>query len=488
MSKSNENFEKVIRNDPMLCLIADVLGKFGKGKNYIAGLYLLMALLGLRSPGVLIASKLPDLTSESLFGALKAKFVMASHRSGCLGNALILYPAMFPGRTIVLEGIPGKSIGDFIREKKYTCTSLALDVLDMDLNALIDDFSALSDIKEKKLKRIFPGALSNSVSSVLTAIFLRGEFDFVEDEDTFEEIKKVSRNIQEVSGVQAGRYVLRLFSGGNLARKAFAMERFDFVSNLIPEVSAIVGVPQNYYHHLGVWEHTLEALSLLEKILDNPSQYFKSWGERISKHFGVTLGSGFPRKSLLAFAALIHDAGKAPCMKVEASGRIRFQGHHMVGAKMADAIARRLGFDRKSRKYLVSVVGNHMELGFLLKEGETDLSRLSFVRETGSNCLDIAILSLADRLATRGVATTDESLKRFARLVTRLVSDYFWYHQTKMFISYKEARNVTGIRDGSVLREMLFDLKVAMRQGIIDSKEEALEFLAPQSKGKYIRE
>lgn len=486
MSDNKENFEKVIKSDPMLSLIGDALRKCGRGRNYIAGLYPLMASLGFRCPGVLIVSKKPDVVCECLSEALKARFVVASSRVG--SNALILYPYLFPGRTIVLEGIPERSIGDFVREKKYSCTSLALDVMDADSAAVIDNYGAWSDIEQKRLRRIFPGALSHSVSSVLTAIFLRGEFGFVEDDETLEEIKEASKGILELSGVPMGRCVLRLFSGGNFAAKASAMERFGFISNLIPEVSAIVGVPQNYYHHLGVWEHTLEVMSLLEEILDNPSGYFKSGGKTLCLHFAKTLGSGFQRRSLLAFAAFIHDIGKAVCMKVEPSGRIRFQGHHVVGGKMADKIARRLGFDRKSRTYLVSVVGNHMGLGFLLKEGETYSSRLSFIKDNGSNCLDIAVLSLADRLATRGVATTEESLERFTRLVTRLVNDYFWYYQTENFISYEEARSVTGIMNGSALKEMLFDVKVAMREGIIESKEEALEYLAPENKRRYSQE
>ncbi len=471
----------VINNDPLLLEVREVLSKCGRGKNYLIGLYPLLAFLGKESSGIFIASDNTAETCENLSYALKARTVAGLGRFQSGGDVAFLYPSLHPGRTLIVQDMRGQSIREVVSRKEYSCTSLAIDVRDTDPGNMLDFFGGVLDIEKRRLRRILPGSVRKAIRSVLTAIFLAGEFGFVEDDETAMELEEAAREMHKISGGQAGRFVLRLLRGGNLPQKALSMEKYGFLSRMIPEIEAIVGVPQNFYHHLGVWEHTIEVLSFLEAILGSTSEYFRSGADKVSEHFEEVPG-GFPRRSLLAFAALIHDVGKAVCMKIEPSGRIRFQGHHIVGGQMADAIARRLELDRKSRKYLNSIVKNHMGLGFLLKEGETTSSRLRFVENTGSTCLDIAVLSLADRLATRGVASTQESLERFTRLVKRIVNDYFWYHSLKVAISYQEARNVSGIQQRAALTEMLFNLKVAMREGFVKSREEALEYIAPKSK------
>lgn len=83
-------------------------------------------------------------------------------------------------------------------------------------------------------------------------------------------------------------------------------------------IRAMRGVPQNpVYHAEGdVWVHTrlvLEALTALE-----------AW-QRLDE----------PDRSLVCWAALLHDAAKPACTRIEPDGRITSRNHARVGARMA---------------------------------------------------------------------------------------------------------------------------------------------------------
>src|SRR5207344_413553 len=62
----------------------------------------------------------------------------------------------------------------------------------------------------------------------------------------------------------------------------------------------------------------------------------------------------------LVFAVLFHDLGKPPTMERDGTGRIRFNGHESVSARMTEEIMRRLRFSNEEIEATVEMVQNHM--------------------------------------------------------------------------------------------------------------------------------
>ena len=62
----------------------------------------------------------------------------------------------------------------------------------------------------------------------------------------------------------------------------------------------------------------------------------------------------------LVFAVLLHDIGKPGTFAVDPDGRIRFNGHDQLGAKMTEKIMLDLRFSRAEVDATVELVANHM--------------------------------------------------------------------------------------------------------------------------------
>ena len=89
----------------------------------------------------------------------------------------------------------------------------------------------------------------------------------------------------------------------------------------------------------------------------------------------------------LAWAALLHDIGKEPTFEVR--DRIRFNRHDVVGAKMAEAICRRLRMSNARTERIVELVAQHMRIRNVPDMRES--TRRRFLRQdcffSFSNCI-----------------------------------------------------------------------------------------------------
>jgi poly(A) polymerase len=121
------------------------------------------------------------------------------------------------------------------------------------------------------------------------------------------------------------------------ARRAFELlDETGLLREVLPEIAAMKGVeqPPEFHPEGDVFVHTL---LLLEK-LPRPCPVTVAWG------------------------ALVHDVGKPPTFR-RAPDRIRFDEHAEVGARMAEAICRRLRFSSAQTERIVALVANHMRFG-----------------------------------------------------------------------------------------------------------------------------
>ena len=82
----------------------------------------------------------------------------------------------------------------------------------------------------------------------------------------------------------------------------------------------------------------------------------------------------------LAWGVLLHDVGKPPTFKPPSgpNGRIRFDEHVEVGARMAEEICHRLRFSNEDTAQIVALVANHLRFKDVLQMKPSTLKR--FVR------------------------------------------------------------------------------------------------------------
>lgn len=191
-------------------------------------------------------------------------------------------------------------------------------------------------------------------------------------------------NRPSVPGVLLGwekpsRYFRELLESGELAE-------------VLPELAACVGVPQNpVYHPEGdVFEHTMLVLDCaagLRKKAKNPLGFMLS--------------------------ALTHDLGKAVCTQVQPDGKITAYGHEVAGLPLCRALVERLTDDAALTDYVENMVWLHMRPNILAKcRSKKKKTRQLFDL---SRCPeDLILLSRADATGKLD-APYDEALEAFLR-------------------------------------------------------------------------
>ncbi len=378
----------------------------------------------------------------------------------------------------------GDGIESILSDTGFTVQALAVDLGTSRPREVIDPLGGLDDLRAGILRASSNDSFTNDPTRLLEATELCSRYGFELEESTLRRMRTDCGSIASASPFRTWRHVARLFGGTGLSDKARLLKSTGVLGELLPEVKSTFEVPQNYYHHLGVWEHTLEVMDNLESMLESPGQFFGGFGHRVAARMALPVESGIDRRAYLGFAALIHDIGKPAALSVTSSGRIRFQGHQETGGRLAEGISSRMGLGRTGSRHLVGVVADHMRLGFLMKEGESAQTRLKAVGELGEITVEVVMLSLADRIATRGEASTADAMGLYRRLATRVLQDFFWDTDFPPLVDGHDAVVHAGIEPGPDVAKALFGVRVAQREAVITNRRQALEFMAPDFKGK----
>ncbi len=169
---------------------------------------------------------------------------------------------------------------------------------------------------------------------LLRAVRFAARLGYEIDEVTWEAILSLASKIQSVSAERITDELSLILTEHGAARGFQLLFESGMLHHLLPEVAALDGVKQPPEHHPegDVWQHVKLMLAEIDR-LEDPDL-------------------------ALAWSVLLHDIGK-PATFSE-SDRIRFHGHDLLGAKMADAIARRLRMSNELRQRIVDLTKNHM--------------------------------------------------------------------------------------------------------------------------------
>ena len=125
---------------------------------------------------------------------------------------------------------------------------------------------------------------------------------------------------------------------------------------------------------------------------------------RLAAVLAEPLADELTRGQALAWGALLHDAAKPLTRGASADGAGTFIGHDVAGAELAREVLSRLRGSERLRSFVAGLVRNHLRLGFLVHEPQP-LSRrtlFGYLRACSPVEVDVTLLSVADRLATRG--------------------------------------------------------------------------------------
>ena len=171
------------------------------------------------------------------------------------------------------------------------------------------------------------------------------------------------------------------------------------ILDAVPELSLCRGIEQSPYHHLDIFEHTLEVVRGVERELEE-----NRLGARVEP----------PHSEGLRLAAALHDIAK-PVTRGEVEGRVLFVSHDSLGTDLVRRVCRRLELSASLTDLAATLTALHLKIGFM-KNQRTDYPPTRLARVAGPFGEELAVLSWADRLAAQGPRLKPEHLERHREL------------------------------------------------------------------------
>jgi tRNA nucleotidyltransferase/poly(A) polymerase len=263
--------------------------------------------------------------------------------------------------------------------------------------------------------------------------------------------------------------------GSALAFRDLAV--WDALAVILPELDGLRGVEQNPYHHLDVFEHTLEALTYVRGVVEQLGG---------PGHLTPPDEAGLPGVAPLvpvSWAVLLHDIGKPGARKVDDQGRVLFWHHDEMGREMATAIAARLKMSNRFKAYLGTLIRQHLRLGFLVREQPLTRRALArYRRDVSPWVFESVVVSLCDRLATRGEMTSPTSMARHYRLARSVWSAVAKTPAPQLLSGY-DVMELLGLEPGAAVGEALDALEEEVEAGEVRTVDEARAFLLDRRDG-----
>ncbi len=336
---------------------------------------------------------------------------------------------------------------------------------------LVDPHGGADDIERRVLRMVSARALADDPLRALRAVRQSAELGFGVDEATLAAAREHAPRLDRVAPERIFAELKRVVAAEDPVAALELMERAGVTAAVLPELLILRGVEQNVYHHLDVHDHTLAVLAAAVELEREPSPHL---AEAAAEHLRAPLSDGLTRWGALRWAALLHDIAKPQTRSERPDGRVSFIGHDDVGADVARGILRRLRASEKVADYVAALTRDHLHLGFLVHERPLGLRAIHrYLKRTAPYPVDVTVLTVADRLATRG-RNAEPAIAAHLE-VARTVLEAALAEPPRPLVRGDELMRELGVAPGPRLGELLARLEEDQFAGEIGTREEALE-------------
>jgi tRNA nucleotidyltransferase/poly(A) polymerase len=326
---------------------------------------------------------------------------------------------------------------------------------------------------------VSPASFDDDPLRVLRLARFASELDLEPDPETVTAAAMRAPRIVDVAAERVFAELKRVVAADRVLDGLALMDRLDLTRHVLPELSDLRGVEQNRYHHLDVHDHTLEVLGETVALERDPGAVL---GPELAAPIRAFLAQPFSdeltRGEALRFGALLHDAAKPETQARHEDGSILgFPGHADLGAERARAALTRLRTSEKLRAHVALLARHHLGLGYLVHKAPLDRRTIhQYLVKTAPVEVDVSLLSIADRLATRGRKAGEAIAKHLevARIVLPEALDYAGFAAQPALVRGDELARELGIRPGPELGALLAQLEEARFAREIATRDDAI--------------
>ncbi|HLM86440.1 MAG TPA: HDIG domain-containing protein [Solirubrobacteraceae bacterium] len=389
------------------------------------------------------------------------------------------------GWQVDVEPLRGQSIEADLALRDFTVNAIAEPIAG---GASIDPLGGAVDLRAARLRLAAPDAFAQDPLRVLRMVRLALELDLQPDAEAIERARTSADALRRVSGERVFAELRRIIASPHVRKGLEMMSALGASAAVLPELDALRGVQQSRFHHLDVHGHTLEVLDRAVELTGGMPAQSAELEECIAGNRAVVgellaqpLADELTRGDALRWGALLHDAAKPLTRAIRPEdGRVTFIGHDARGAQLAREVLERLRASERLRAHVAALVRHHLRLGFLVHEPQPLARRsvFAYLRTCSPVEADVTLLSIADRLATRG-ERAQEAVRAHLALAGAMLTDALRWRQQgppQPLLRGDELAAALGIATGPRVGELLGELAAAQYAGEVRDREQALRY------------
>lgn len=374
-----------------------------------------------------------------------------------------------------LAPLGGTTIEDDLTQRDFTLNAIAEPLAGGDP---IDPTGGRADLAARRLRMVSPRSFRDDPLRVMRLARFACELELEVDADTLTAAALQSQRLADVAQERVFAELRRVVAAPDPLAGLALMDDVGATPAVLPELAALRGVEQSAYHHLDVHGHTLAVLAETVALERDPVAVFGAeHGARLAELLAQPFSDELTRGTALRFGALLHDIAKPQTRGVTDNGRVTFYDHDRQGAELSRAILTRLKTSERLKAHVAALARHHLRLGFLVHERPlTARKEHWYVTRCAPVEVDVSLLSVADRLATRG-RKADEAIAKHLELARELIGPALAWEageRPSPLIRGDELAAALEIRPGPRLGELLAELEAAQYAGEVATRDEAV--------------
>jgi poly(A) polymerase len=387
-----------------------------------------------------------------------------------------------PGRAwqVDLTPLRGGSIEGDLALRDLTINAMAEPV---DGGELVDPFGGEADLAARRARAVSDQAFADDPLRCLRVARFACELDLSVAPETAALVRAHAPGLDGVAGERVFAELKRIIAAPRIRQGLALMDDLGVMAHVLPELSALQGVEQNRYHHADVLTHTLEVLDETLRLEADPASVLGSeHATAVRELLAEPLADDLTRRDALRLGALLHDAAK-PQTRVTGPGgeTLGFPRHDVEGERLSREILTRLKASERLRAHVGALARHHLRLGFLVHacvEGRLPRRALyGYLMATDPVEVDVTLLSVADRLATRG-RNADEAIAKHVALAREVLGETLRWRAGETrpapLLRGDELAAELEIEPGPELGRLLAALAEARFAGEVGDRQEAV--------------
>ncbi len=399
----------------------------------------------------------------------------------CLDAHFQIYRVIvFPSLDMLdIAGCIGDSIEADLQRRDLTVNAIGYDFA---TGQLLDPINGQVDLANGVIRMLRAGNMVEDPLRLLRVFRIAAELGFENiDAATLEVVRRHGEKVIKVAAERINYEMMKLLSAPRCYYHVRLMAETRLLEHIYPELTPSHQSPANRYHHLGLFDHTLELINQSEL-------HFSSLPQEIQNHLKSDFNPFTKRLALVRLACLFHDIGKPPTMQYDPEqDKYMYYGHDAVSAELVLGIAVRLKWGKDITKDVYELVRWHLYPGDMLKPAVTDKGLRKFFNRVGPILPELLLLAIADRYSACGPAITEADLTDMKAGLIALWDKYKAYkiavEAKPKLLTGKEIMDLLHIEPGPEVGRIMAEISEAQTNGELSSREAAITWLL-QARGK----